>query len=270
MGSAIGATLFNFPSKFGTLPRILFADFKEMPTAAAVREAFETKFEVDRKDHNPAYRGVAISAMCSLVALGPEVSTPTMFLAGFSQEDLDFNAAFEKALAECHIPRSNIRKLASDIISLAETYGLDVSRYGGKPREGTKSGHLLQIFIRRSLLDELVYASEPYGMVDEDRQPISKWIGSDQAMNFGQVRIIAHPMRFLLKGCSRMYAVSADPGFDRSRPRFQEELIRLIDGVLNEPSLREAATNGITSGRRPEWWVEVQRKKQSRSSCLLQ
>merc|ERR1712061_370548 len=67
-----------------------------------------------------------------------------------------------------------------------------------------------------------------------------------------KVRIIAHPMRFLLKGCIRMYAVSADPLFDRARPRFQEDLIKLIDGVLNDPSLREAATNGITSSRRPE------------------
>ena len=47
----------------------------------------------------------------------------------------------EKALAECHMPKSSIRKLALDIIALAEQYGLDVSRYGGKPYEGTKSGH---------------------------------------------------------------------------------------------------------------------------------
>eukprot|EP00971_Amphidinium_carterae_P270881 5375549-Amphidinium_carterae.1 len=37
------------------------------------------------KDHDPSYRAVALSAMCSLVALGPEASTPVVFVAGLQR-----------------------------------------------------------------------------------------------------------------------------------------------------------------------------------------
>jgi len=280
--AAVGATLFQFRSQDSTLPRLLMYDFEQLSNATSLIDEFSARFANDRMDHHPDYRAVAISAMCSLVALGPEVSTPVMFLAGFSQKDLSFSGVLEKALASCYIPRLKIKQLAADIIKLSEKYGLDVSEYGGQPCESRKNGHLLQICIKRNLLDELAYASKPYGEVDHVRQPFSDWLSSDLPMNFGQARIVAHPKFFMSPSCVRMNVASADPNFHESRPRYQEELIALIEAAYaSDPKSRSAAASGISGGREPEWRSSVHARSseiltsasaslRSRSDCVLQ
>lgn len=42
-----------------------------------------------------------------------------------------------------------------------------------------------QIFIKRSLVDQLVYAAEPYGPVDAERMPVSSYINGDTNFNRG-------------------------------------------------------------------------------------
>jgi hypothetical protein len=241
-----------------TLPRILYSDFADTPDSASLIREFNAKFADDRRDHHPDYRSVAISAMCSLVALGPEVSTPVMFLAGFSQYDLSFDGVLEKALASCFVPKARIQGLARSIIAVCERYGLDVSLYcGGKPCETTRSGHLLQIFVKRSRVDEIAYAAKPYGEVDEDRQPLSSWLDADSNTNFGQARILAHPKHFLNRDTVRVNMASADPVFHVQRPRFQEELIKLMSAAFAEPELRKSAAMKIAGGHVPDWWADA-------------
>lgn len=274
--AAVAAVLFNFPSMQSTLPRLLTADFAKTPHAQSLITEFQERFTTSLKDHHPDYRAVAISAMCSLVALGPEVSTPIMFLAGFSQVDLEFADVLRKSLALCHIPERKIPKLAEDLIRLSEMFGLDVAHCGGSPYDKERNGHLLQIFIKRSIVDDLVYAAKPFGEVEGTRQPISKWLGSDSNMSFGQARIVVHPKLFMKKNCVRMFLASADPAFHAQRPAFQEELIKLISEALADPKDRHAARDGIYNGSYPEWMLRAQQRKPQRprrdgkATCAVQ
>jgi len=166
-----------------------------------------------------------------------------------------FKSVLENLLASCYVPKAKVKSLASAIIELSEKHGLDVSQFGGKPCESGKAGHLLQIFIKRSLLDEICYSAKPYGPTDEARMPISKWMNSNESFAVGQARIVAHPKYFMQANLVRMYCASADVKFHNARVDFQKELIKLMDVVLGEPKLREKAAAGIYGGSLPSWWT---------------
>merc|ERR1712196_523205 len=167
-------------------------------------------------------------------------SPPVIFTMGYSQQDLEFCGVLKRSLASCFVPQMKIDKLADDIMRLSEQHGLDVSQFGGKPCTSGRAGHLLQIFVRRNLVEQLAYAAHPYGAVDNERHPISKWLNSDSAMNFGQARLVAHPKFFMNPSCVQMHVVSADPVFHQNRERYQEQLAELLEAVFDEPALRLA------------------------------
>jgi len=116
--AAVAAVFFKFRSQESTLPRILSSDFINTPDAAALLNRFEEKWASGVRDHHPEYRAVAISGISSLVTLGPEVSTPVIFVAGYSCEDMSFAGVLEKSLASCFVPESRIQALAAAIIAL--------------------------------------------------------------------------------------------------------------------------------------------------------
>jgi len=259
--AAVGSVLFRFRSQYATLPRILVHEFHEIPDAPTLTRRFETDFAQNKRDHNPAFRKVAVSVMCSLASTGPEACTAMVFVEGYSCKDLAFKNVLETLLEACYVPRSNVRKLANDIIRCSEKHGLDVSQFGGKPCASGKPGHLLQIFVKRHLVDQLVYAAKPYGPIDEERMPISQWMNGNGPFSVGQARIVAHPKYFMQANCIRSFVASADPTFHKSRESFQEELVKLLNPVLGHPSLREKAATGIYGGTLPSWWsAEDQRK----------
>jgi len=259
--AAVGSVLFRFRSQYATLPRILVHEFLEIPDAPTLARRFEAEFANNMRDHNPQFRKVAVSVMCSLVSTGPEACTPMVFVEGYSCKDLAFTNVLETLLEACYVPKSNVRKLANDIIRCSEKHGLDVSQFGGKACASGKPGHLLQIFVRRNLVDQLVYAAKPYGPIDEERMPISQWVNGNSPFSVGQARIVAHPKYFMQANCIRSFVASADPTFHKSRESFQEELVKLLNPVLGHPSLREKAAKGIYGGTLPSWWsAEDQRK----------
>merc|ERR1711862_405722 len=94
-------------------------------------------------------------------------------------EEFAFEGVLEDALQSCYIQQEKILPLKSDILKLCQRYGLDASGYGGAPCPSRKNEHLLQICIRRTLVDKLVYAAKPSGRIDAERQPISSWLNSN-------------------------------------------------------------------------------------------
>jgi len=259
--AAVGSVLFRFRSQYATLPRILVHEFNEIPDAPTLMKKFQAEFAAGKRDHHPKFRKVGLSVMCSLASTGPEACTAMVFVAGYSCKDIAFRGVLETLLESCYVPKGKVKSLADSIIKTSEKHGLDVSQFGGKPCASGKAGHLLQIFVRRSLVDQLVYAAKPYGPIDETRMPISKWMNSNSSFSVGQARIVAHPKYFMQANCVRSFVASADPTFHKSRQAFQEELIKLLGLILGEPSLREKAAAGIYGGTLPSWWsAEDQRK----------
>mmetsp|Transcript_45036 Transcript_45036/g.104320 ORF Transcript_45036/g.104320 Transcript_45036/m.104320 type:complete len:558 (+) Transcript_45036:167-1840(+) len=260
--AAVGAVLFRYRSQFAPLPRLLVREFDDMPDVATLQRKFNSKWISNNRDHDPGYRTVAVSVMCSLVAKGPEASPPVVFTEGYSCKDLSFRKVLDKLLESCYVPKGKIKAVGDSVVKLAETHGLDVSQFGGKACKSGKPGHLLQIFIRRQLVDTLVYAAKPYGYIDEERMPISDWLNSNDKKDFGQARILCHPKYFLKANIVRQYIASADPTFHNSRQAFQTELTGLLKDILGQPNLREKAAKGIYGGALPHWWTaEDQRLK---------
>ncbi|CAJ1377032.1 unnamed protein product, partial [Effrenium voratum] len=252
--AAVGSVLFRFRSQYATLPRILVHEFKETPDAACLMKRFHEEFADNKRDHHPDFRRVGLSVMCSLASTGPEACVAMVFIAGYSCKDLSFRGVLENLLESCYVPRAKVRKLADEIIAMSEKHGLDVSQFGGKACQSGKPGHLMQLFIKRRLVDKLVYAAKPYGPIDEERMPISKWLDSNSSTQVGQARVLAHPKYFMQANCVRMFVASADPTFHRNRQAFQNELIQKLSLILSEPSLRERAATGMGSLPRDLWW----------------
>lgn len=259
--AAVGSVLFRFRSQYATLPRILMHEFKETPDISYLMKRFNEEFAENKRDHHPDFRRVGLSVMCSLASTGPEACVAMVFIAGYSCKDLSFRSVLENLLESCYVPRAKVRKLADEIIAMSEKHGLDVSQFGGKACQSGKAGHLMQLFIKRKLVDKLVYAAKPYGPVDEERMPISQWLDSNKSTQVGQARVLAHPKYFMQANCVRMFVASADPTFHRNRQAFQDELIRKLSLILAEPSLRERAATGIYGGMLPSWWTAEDQRK---------
>lgn len=260
--AAVGSVLFRFRSQYSSLPRILVRDFDDIPDASTLMRRFGEDFARDKRDHHPEFRKVGISVMCSLMSTGPEACIPMVFIAGYSCKDLSFRGVLENLLRSCYVPNGEIKGLADQIIALSEHHGLDVSQFGGARCASGKAGHLLQIFVKRKLVDHLAYAALPYGPIDEARMPLSGWMNSNESFAVGQARIVAHPKYFMQANHIRMYVASADPTFHANRRAFQEDLTGLLNGILGAPELRHAAATGIYGGALPPWWTdEDQRTK---------
>eukprot|EP00929_Paragymnodinium_shiwhaense_P097364 TRINITY_DN59078_c0_g1_i1.p1 TRINITY_DN59078_c0_g1~~TRINITY_DN59078_c0_g1_i1.p1 ORF type:complete len:512 (-),score=67.12 TRINITY_DN59078_c0_g1_i1:268-1803(-) len=233
--AAIASVLFGFDAKYATLPKLLIDDFKSFPDVSALLGTFNAEMLADKKDQDPRFSAVAIPAMCSLVATGPECCVPAAFSEDYSCKDMSYRVRLEDLLQSCYISKDEAGPLANKIVALAEQRGLDVSSYGGAACRSGKPGHLLQIFIKRTLLDKLAYASLPYGSVDGERMPLSEYMAGDNDFSQGQVRILAHPKHFLDMTDARLFVTSADGDFLCSRQVFQAELSRLLSIFLAGP-----------------------------------
>lgn len=249
--AAVGSVLFRFKAEFAGLPRILAHGFKHIPDAARMLEEFPTWKD---QDHNPAFKAVGLCATSALLAPDSEAPAKSVFLAGYSVGAL--GGVMEKLLESVGVPKKKVEKLAKDILSLSAKHGLDTSGIpGGKPCKSGRSGHMLQIFLRRELVDKYVYPAFPYGVPDKKRDlPLSKYL-AERAPIVGQVRITLNPDVFLRATYSRMFTYSADPTYSKNRPAFMKELVGLLEPILGDEEVRVTAAKGIFGGKPPEWWT---------------
>lgn len=266
--AAVANLLFGFPSKYSVLPRLLAREFNDIPDSTSLIQKFNTDFVDHKRDHNPGFRKVGVSVMCSLASTGPEACLARVFVAGYSCKDVSFNRVLEKVLESCNISAQKVAILAKKIVRVAETHGLDCTQFGGASCQSKHAGHLLQIFIRRNLVDHLCYAAAPYGYLDEERMPLSKWMDSDSSFNRGQARIVAHPKFFMEGSKVRCFVASADPTFHKSRAAFQDELCKLI-GEYTEPAFREKAAAMVYGGTLPSWYCCAEHRSRASPEKIL-
>lgn len=249
--AAVGSVLFRFKAEFAGLPRILAHGFKKIPDAKTMLEEFPKWKD---QDHNPAFKAVGLCGTSSLLAPDSEAPATSVFLAGYSVGSL--NGVLEKLLGAVGVPKPKIAKLAKDIIELSVKHGLDTSGIkGGKKCKSGRSGHMLQIFLRRELCDQFVYPAFPFGVPDPKRNlPLSKYLAEKDSIE-GQVRITLNPDVFLRATYARMFTFSADPTYHANRADFIQELVGLLEPILGDEAVRKKAANGIFGGKPPEWWT---------------
>jgi len=257
--AALANVLFGFRSDNSPLPRLLMHEFFSTPDAPSLIKRFNECWANNKRDHHWEYRKVALSTMCSLSARGPETCPAKVFQDGYSCKDVSFLDVLERLLETCRFRAEEAKGLAQEIVALAAKYCMDNSQFGGDGCENHQPGHILQIFVRRPLVDKLAYAAKPYGFVDQERMPISEWMNGDNAFTYGQARVVAHPEHFMQASHVRMYVASADPNFDTKRKLFQRDLCNLLQ-VLQDPRRKEDAVTGIYGGVVPAWWRTAGRK----------
>jgi len=244
--AAIAKILFHFSAKHGALPRLLKEPFKDIPDAPAMLKAFPTWPD---RDHNPAFKQVGLCCSTSLVSLDPEATPTHVFLTGYAASTVSI-AVLEKLLSDCGAGLGKrgwtmVRQLAQGIVNLASKHELS-----------STSGHMLQIFIRRALIDKWAYASLPYGVPDGSRTPLSDHLAKPGCI-CGQARVVVNPSAFMRASSVRLYSYSADATFHRNRSAFQDELYSLLSPILGDPSVRVRAAKGVYGGSLPSWWRDL-------------
>lgn len=257
--AAVGSVLFRFKAEFAGLPRILAHGFKHIPDAARMLEEFP---KWPDQDHNPAFKAVGLCATSSLLAKDAEAPAKSVFLAGYSVGTLE--GVLEKLLQAVGVPKAMVSKLAKDILALSAKHGLDTTGIpGGKKCKSGRSGHMLQIFLRRELIEKFVYPALPFGVPDKKRDlPVSKYL-AEKAPIVGQVRITLNPDVFLRSIYSRMFTYSADPTYYKNRKDFIRELVDLLEPILGDEEVRTKAATGIFGGKPPEWWTPEDQKEKA-------
>merc|ERR1712232_960875 len=223
--ATLAAVLSGFNTAHAPLPRLNAAHFVDVPNAAALMNKVRTEWGPEKSDHNAGFRRVGISAMCSLVAKGPECCMQVAFFEGYSCKKIAFRQVLEQELQEAtSAPTDECARALDEIITASAKYGLDTSILGGHPSPSGHAGHILQIFVRRDLVDRLCYAAKPYGEIDEERFPLSAWLNGSCSFAWGQARLLAHPKYFMNRKCVQMFVISADPTFQSNRGTFQTAL----------------------------------------------
>eukprot|EP00450_Noctiluca_scintillans_P012625 CAMPEP_0194490166 /NCGR_PEP_ID=MMETSP0253-20130528/9474_1 /TAXON_ID=2966 /ORGANISM="Noctiluca scintillans" /LENGTH=570 /DNA_ID=CAMNT_0039330761 /DNA_START=39 /DNA_END=1751 /DNA_ORIENTATION=- len=250
--AAVGSVLFRFKAEFAGLPRILAHGFKHIPDAKRMLEEFPKWKD---QDHNQAFKAVGLCATSSLLAHDSEAPAKSVFLMGYSVGNL--KGVLEKLLGAVGVPKHKIPSLAKSIIELSAKHGLDTCGVpGGKKCKSGRSGHMLQMFLRRELVDKYVYPAFPFGVPDKARDlPLSKYL-AERAPIQGQVRITLNPDVFLRATYARMFTFSADPTYHSNRPNFIKELVGLLEPILGDKDVRVKAAKGIFGGSPPEWWTD--------------
>jgi len=249
--AAVASVLFRFKAEFAGLPRILANGFKHIPDAETMLKEFPKWKD---QDHNVAFKAVGLCGTSSLLAPDSEAPAKSVFLMGYSVGSL--KGVLEKLLESCGVPKSSVNKLAKDIIELSSKHGLDTCGVpGGKKCKSGRSGHMLQMFIRRELCDKYVYPAFPFGVPDKKRDlPLSKYLEQSTPIE-GQVRITFNPDVFLRSTLVRLFTFSADPTYHGNRPDFIRELVDLLNPILGSEKVRVKAATGIFGGKPPDWWT---------------
>lgn len=245
VSAAIAHVLFRFRSNFAALPRLLRHHFRDIPDADAMMKRFPSWPD---RDHNIEFKQVGICCSTSLISKDPEATPTQFFLKGYavSSVPLEILMGF---LKECGVAdESAQRSLAASIVAESAKWGLS------SPPSGL-TGHLIQIFVHRSVVDKVCYSALPYGVPDGTRHPIGNHLQSNGVIQ-GQVRMVVNPRWFLSSKQIRIYTYSADQSFHENRHKYHEALRELLDPILGEPEARIAAATGIYDGKLPSWWSE--------------
>ena len=196
--ATIARVVSSCPHAFAPLTRLLKGPFQATPTAGVLVQQFP-RFR--QQDHTPAYRAVAICVSLNLFGFETEAPPINLFGQGYNGGD---PPNYRKTLAAIFgaLGFSDNDALIDDLAAIGTKYKLSAAPYarGAAPGVGPVQshdehpGHLLQIFVRRSIVNDVVYPSLGMGIpiTGSMVQYVSKG-----PRTTGQARLLAHPDTFL-------------------------------------------------------------------------
>lgn len=240
--AAIASVLFSFSASDGPLPRLMMAPFANIPDAPAMIKKFPSWFD---RDLNQEFKQAGICCSTSLVSCDPEATPTRVFHAGYGVTRIG-PSVLCALLEGCGVSSCTVSELAFEITSLAAKFGLC---------DGRVTGSLLQIFVHRSCVDKIAYASFPYGVPDSSRHPLSSHL-QKRGPIMGQARLVANPSVFMKRSAVRLYVGCSDSAFHAERHAFQSHLQKLILSKLcgEERSGMQSVAEHLLGCKLPHDW----------------
>jgi hypothetical protein len=225
-------------------PRLLAAPFHEKPSLSMLIDEFRS---LHQQDHDPRFRALAISASVSLFGEETEAPPTTSFEMGYSCTDLSFRGLLLAVLSACQLDHDLVDDVADEIVRIGGKYGLQTHPYVSKQTHSAPKvlcGQLLQIFIHRDFVDDICYASLPYGVPVTHSVPLSEKLLLGPAT--GQARVFMHPDIFSDQSRGIIYHYAADREYaEIGRDQMHEEMRTALSPIVGDPVALERASRSL-------------------------
>jgi len=234
--AAVASIIFGLEN-CAPLPRLLLHAFDDLNNAEELKKKHQNTW---RTDHDPRFRQAAICASTSLLSADPEASPYTVWDHGYHVGQI---TGFVKLL----LTQLGISHLKSEIVKLCKQYD------NGKPRY-QKPGKLLQIFVRRDIINSVAYAAQPMGHPCRNRRNLQAHLAKNVKIH-GQVRVLCHPKFFLRPDLVKIFPFAADEGYHKARDELHGKLVSLILKALRSPGKRARCFAGIQRAPKTSWYT---------------
>ena len=176
VNSVIAQAVYGLSMDFGPLPRLLKQPFNECPEMKMLIE----RLSRSKNDHDTHFRNLAISVSCGLLENESPAYPLEHFASGYSNTDLSYLDILKRTLHTCGIlNRNEVDTIIEKIIGLADEYKICRRAYGGTPSVDVchKTGHMLQIFVHKDIVDYFAYPSHSGGRPKDIGQSFSQYFG---------------------------------------------------------------------------------------------
>jgi hypothetical protein len=184
------------------LPRLLHKGFKRYPTLQTLVAKWPGS------DHHRYVKRVLISAqptLFSTLECQPVAHFPTGYC---STPPFTDSRGVEQVLKACGCPSAVVQEiLGLWKVSYTPTKG---------PQGPPQTGHMLQIFVHRTAVDDVAYPSAEYGRIAKQHLPLSKFLCGETVSAVVQARVFVHPTYFLNRAKVELRYYCAEPSFDRA------------------------------------------------------
>eukprot|EP00759_Apiculatamorpha_spiralis_P041795 PhF_6_TR40242/c0_g1_i6/m.59860 len=246
--AVIAQTLYGLPEDFAPLPRLLKGPFTGKPHLQVLLKEFN---QLCGQDHDPNFRNVAISTSVSLLGNGSEAPPHSVFQMGYSCSDLSFTGIMTTLFTDLGANTEGAAKLVKRVAEVGSKWGLHGNMYESSVSQTTNNsapGHMIQIFIRTDLVDDLAYGSHAYGVYNAEWNPPSKYL-TGKTHPTGQGRVFVHPSAFMDWKKVKVYHYAANETFHTKRREFLRDLRQALLPLYDTPQKAIRAMYGIEGQR---------------------
>jgi len=256
----VARQLYGLEDHAPPLPRILRTEF----VGKSMKTLLNEFSKMQGRDHNPAFRALAISVSNTLFSFGSEAPPLQCFRAGYGCGDLSFQGLLDSLLQHAGAEGTQVSEMRTALVKLGGEYGLPVGPYGGSGGgRSALGGHMLQIFVEKKTADEIAYRSQPYGVVIKDGLTISQYLagkgkpsGGERLVD-GQARLLMFPEVFLDAKKTQMYHycgnwefLGGDTTMDGSRAKFVMQMRDILKPLFATPADVAKCRGGIEGTRK--------------------
>jgi hypothetical protein len=173
-------------------------------------------------------RKLLLSAVCSLFIKLYGENFTDVFIRGFRCNDIDYKKILFAIFKRFGITLEDANLLFQQIMGLEYinyiTKRMYESHYYATDTRGSPKGQLLQIFIHKSIVNEITYISKEKGIPDSSAK--------DCSINEKQIRILLSPEYFLNPNSVRIYRYSANKDTYNGRLLFIKQIKDIISPFL--------------------------------------